>query len=114
MESLKYFLAVWLVFLGGAFVSADERVPQKYELRLIYIFEQKEPEYIFTIGDSGFKTVDSLKNFLGSLPAGSEVKWAPGCTRFGKEPLLSSEKDMDEFRSFLKKKGITFVLVPAG
>jgi hypothetical protein len=66
------------------------------------------------IGDSGFTSVESLKEFLGRLPAGSEIKWAPGCERFGKEPLLSSEKDLEEFKTFLKEKGVSFVLVPSG
>jgi hypothetical protein len=62
--------------------------PVKYELRLIHVFDGKQPEYIFAIGDSGFRTVESLKTFLGTLPAGSEIRWAPGGERFGNEPLL--------------------------
>ena len=70
--------------------------PVKYELRLVHVFDGKQPEYIFAIGDSGFRTVESLKTFLGTLPACSEIRWAPGCERFENEPLLSSEKDMEE------------------
>ena len=83
-----------------ALADGPERPPEKLELRLVYIFEGNAPEYVFVIGDSGFKSVESLKAFLGTLPRGSEVRWAPGCERFGKEPLLSSEEDMAEFRCF--------------
>ena len=88
--------------------------PVQYELKLVYIFDQKAPEFIFVIGNSGFKSVEALKEFLGRLPAGSEITWNPGCERIGKEPLLSSEKEMNAFHKFLKKKGIKFNLIPAG
>ena len=111
MKKLSVFLALCAVPVLMARVNPS---PVKYELRLIHIFEGKELQHIFVIGDSGFTSVESLKEFLGTLPAGSEIKWAPGCERFGKEPLLSSEKDLEEFKTFLKEKGISFVLVPSG
>jgi len=83
-------------------------------MKLVYIFEGKEPEYIFVIGNSGFKSIETLKIFLGCLPAGSEITWNPGCRRFGNEPLLSSEKEMDSFQKYLKGKGIKFKLIPSG
>ena len=88
--------------------------PVQIELRLVHIFEGTETKHIFVIGDSGFTSVESLKDYLGTLPHGSEVRWAPGCDRFGNEPLLSSEKDLNEFRAFLSQKGIKLVLVPSG
>ena len=100
-------------FLLPAYPARSEP-PRQYELRLIHIFEGREPEHVFVIGDSGFRTVESLKGFLATLPPGSEVRWAPGCERFGKEPLLSSEEEMEEFRAFLKQRGLVFVLVPSG
>ena len=115
MKSALVALAVLLTLFGQHGLSQEsKREPEKYELKLIYIFEGKAPEFIFVIGDSGFKSVEKLKHFLGQLPKGSEITWAPGCERFGKEPLLSSEKDMKAFRSFLDEKGIKFVLVPSG
>jgi hypothetical protein len=88
--------------------------PAQYELKLVHIFEGKEATHIFVIGDSGFTTVESLKGFLTTLPKGSSLRWDPGCARFGKEPLLSSEKDMEDFRAFLAQRGISLVLVPSG
>ena len=104
-----------LLTLGGLPAYAGPADPPvKYELRLIHVFDGKEPEHIFVVGDSGFRTVESLKRFLGTLPPGSEIRWAPGCERFPNEPLLSSEKDMEDFKAFLREKGISFVLVPSG
>lgn len=97
-----------------ALADQETRQPVEYELKLVHIFEGKDPKHIFVIGESGFTTVESLKAFLNTLPAGSTIRWAPGCERFGKEPLLSSEKDMEEFKAFLNQKGISFVLVPSG
>lgn len=110
-----FLLGFFIAFLSNeCFAQEPPLPPQKYELNLIYIFEGKDPEYVFTVGNSGFKSVESLRNFLGSVPKGSEVRWAPGCERFGKEPLLSSDKEMASFRKFLEDRGIKFTLVPAG
>jgi hypothetical protein len=109
-------LCLTLLCLAALSASAaqDAQEPVQYELKLVHIFEGKEPRHIFVIGDSGFTTVESLKGFLSALPKGSSLRWDPGCVRFGKEPLLSSEKDMEDFRAFLTQRGISLVLVPSG
>lgn len=107
--SLVLALSVLPVLAGRA--TPD---PVKVELKLVHIFEGAEPRHIFVVGDSGFASVESLKTFLSTLPPGSEITWAPGCMRFGKEPLLSSEKDLEAFTLFLKRKGISLILIPSG
>jgi len=105
------------IILGAVALASSgevQREPSNGELRLIYIFEGPKTEFIFVIGQSGFKSVNSLKRYLETWPPGSELKWAPGCSRLGSEPLLSSDQDMKAFRAFLKKRGIKFVLVPSG
>ncbi|MBI1813766.1 MAG: hypothetical protein HYR72_02175 [Deltaproteobacteria bacterium] len=88
--------------------------PPKYRMELVYVFDGDKPEYLFVIGNSGFKSVASLKQFLATLPPGSTLEWAPGCERFGGEPLLSSEEDMAAFKSFCAEKQIRFILKPSG
>ena len=88
--------------------------PATHEMSLVYIFESDTPEYVFVIGQAGFKTVAALKGYLATLPRGSGLKWAPGCKRMGGEPLLSSEREMEDFRAFLKEHGIELELVPSG
>jgi hypothetical protein len=66
-------------------------------------FEGEKPESIIVIGNSGFKSAALLKNFVEKLPARSTLEWAPGCERLGGEPLLSSAKDMDDFKRLLQK-----------
>jgi hypothetical protein len=88
--------------------------PFRRELELVYVFEGDRPEFLFRIGPAGFKSVAALQEHLAVWPAGSELKWAPGCERFGDEPLLSSEADMAAFKAFLAQRGIRFVLVPSG
>lgn len=106
---------VLLGVLAPAFVADGfEREPIKGDLQLIYVFEGSKPEFIFAIGQSGFKSVASLEEHLKTWPPGSELRWAPGCVRVGGEPLLSSEQDMRDFRKFLERRGIRFVLVPSG
>ena len=116
MKSWGNILAGVLLAAVGLFASSGEVQPEaiKGELRLIYLFDEPKTAFIFVIGQSGFKSVNSLKRYLETWPPGSELKWAPGCSRLGSEPLLSSEQDMQAFRAFLKKRGIKFVLVPSG
>ncbi|HEV8232292.1 MAG TPA: hypothetical protein VGQ75_08080 [Thermoanaerobaculia bacterium] len=94
--------------------TGEEAEPPVYELKLVYIFETPEPEFVFVVGNSGFKTVASLENFIASRPPGTTIRWSPGCIRLGGEPLLSSESEMEEFKAFCLDHRINFVLVPSG
>ena len=107
---------LWLLIgvPGVQALEQEQQPPLKYRMELIYVFEAGKTEYIFTIGNSGFKSVASLKQFIGQLPVGSIIEWAPGCERFGTEPLLSSEEEMESFKAFCKEKGMRFILVPSG
>ena len=109
---------LWLaVSLCVLLLRADAQETQptpKYRMELVYIVEENSTEFIFVIGHAGFKSVESLKNFLSSLPPGSTLEWAPGCLRMGNEPLLSSAQEMEEFKAFCAERNINFVLVPSG
>ena len=94
--------------------SAPPQPPQKYRLELVYIFDSDSKEYIFVIGNGGFKSITSLKKFLNHLPRGTILEWEPGCVRMGDEPLLSSQQDMDDFKAFCAERGIKFILLPSG
>jgi hypothetical protein len=107
-------LLLALLLCRAVALAGSKPKPVKQELRLIYVFDGGTPEFIFVIGQSGFKSVASLEKHLATWPPGSELTWAPGCERLGGEPLLSSEREMQEFRDFLAKRGIRFVLIPSG
>lgn len=118
-RALFVFLITTQILVGGldclAQISGSSpKNAQKYELKLVTIFEGTGHEFIFVIGEAGFRSVASLKKFLVGLPGGSELTWAPGCARIGGEPLLSSEADMGDFQEFLRQHDIKFVLVPSG
>ena len=68
----------------------------------------------FTVDGKKFASVRALKKFLAKQPEGSIVEWDPGCVRIGDQPLLSSKRDMDDFRQFLKKQKLKLVVIPAG
>ena len=108
--------AALATILSLSTASAESRAepPPAYEMKLVYIFDTAEPEILFVIGNSGFRTVESLKNFLTSVPPGTKLAWAPGCIRMGKEPLLSAEYEMEDFKAFCLAHGIDFVLIPSG
>ena len=116
MKTISLLLFGFLLIAFEPLVASSQvdKQPVKYELQLIYVFEEQRTEFIFVIGQSGFKSVAALKRYLETWPPGSELRWAPGCERLGGEPLLSFEEDMKAFRAFLKERGIKFVLVPSG
>lgn len=119
MKLSKHILCVLMILLfvvlhSRAQENGQSPLPPKYRMELVHIFELGSTEFIFVIGNIGFKSVASLKEYLGTLPAGSTIEWAPGCIRMGGEPLLSSEQEMEDFKTFCAEKNINFILVPAG
>jgi hypothetical protein len=117
MLTFKHLICLSVILLSPvlrANAQDNAQPPPKYRMELVYIFEANPIEYIFVIGISGFKSVDSLKKFSSTLPAGSIVEWAPGCRQMGGEPLLSSEQDMEEFKTFCLEHDIQFILIPSG
>lgn len=116
MRGLAGFLLGLSLGVAGLSSAAGEAEPQpvQRELQLIYVFGEPQTEFIFVIGQSGFKSVAALEQHLKTWPPGSELRWAPGCERLGGEPLLSSEAEMQAFRAFLAERSIKFVLVPSG
>jgi hypothetical protein len=116
-KSLLWPCAVLLfIVLPARAQEIEQAAPApKYRMELIYIVDASPHEYVFVIsGAIGFKSVDSLKKYLGDLPLGSTIEWAPGCIRRGDEPLLSSEQEMEDFKAFCAEKNINFILVPSG
>ena len=119
MNTSKHlFLLAVILLLSVVPTDAQETMPEqpapKYRMQLVHIFETEATEFIFVVGNSGFKSIDSLKAFVNRLPAGSTLEWAPGCKRSGDEPLLSSEEAMDDFKAFCAERNINFILVPSG
>ena len=94
----------------------DTRKPRDLSMVLLFVSDEQEAnKHLFLInGTVAFKTVKGLKNHLSGLPRGSKLSWAPGCLRYGNEPLLNSEAEMKNFEKFCKSIGIHFVLVPSG
>lgn len=119
MKTPKRILWLAVILLSTVLHSRAQELAQpqpapKYQMELVYIFEPGSTEFIFVIGNVGFKSVASLKNYVSTLPLGSTLEWAPGCQRRGGEPLLSAELEMEEFKAFCVEKNINFVLVPSG
>lgn len=95
-------------------VRAQASTPPEHRMDLIYAFDGKMPRFSFSIDALRFDSVETLKTYLARLPRGSVVTWSPGCRRLGGEPLLSSLREMEEFRAFLEAHGIRLNLIPSG
>jgi len=100
--------------LVAAFVAAA--AGSDLELHLVRVFDNPKgkTEYILVVGDVGFHSVKALKEFVARLEPGTVLRWAPGCERFGDEPLLSDPKQLEAFRRFATRHRIKLVLIPAG
>jgi hypothetical protein len=100
----------------GVAEAETAREPEKLTLTLARIVDSDEPrQYVFVLnGVVAFRTVGGLKKYIGDLPAGSTLTWDPGCRRRGDEPILSSERDLKEFKTFCESEGVVFILVPSG
>jgi hypothetical protein len=101
-----------LSLMAGAGHGQESEGARKIAMELVWIRESKSQ--IFVVDGMGFYSANSLQEYLGKQPAGTIVEWDPGCLRMGNEPLLSSENDMNEFKTYLKERDIEFVLVPSG
>ncbi len=110
----KVIVAALMIASALPAAAAPMPEPDTYELRLVYIFDAPRTEFIFVIGSSGFRTVDALETWIATLPAGSALRWNPGCERLGGEPLLSLERDMARFIAFCRDHRIELILVPSG
>lgn len=93
---------------------AAEAAPITYKLQLIYLFEGEHTEFIWAVGQSGFKSVAALKEFISKLPQGSILEFQSSCRRTGEEPIISSEQELNEFKIFCESHGITLKYIPAG
>jgi len=113
-RSVAVALIVFCISTTASMAQESQDQPTKYRLELVYIFESNVTEFIFVIGNSGFKSVATLKRFIAGLPPGTTLEWAPGCVRQGNEPLLSSEVEMKSFREFCEHRKIKFILIPSG
>jgi len=60
--------------------ARPEEPPPAYELELVSVFESSDPEFLFVIGNSGFRTVESVESFLATLPSGTTLKWSPAAS----------------------------------
>ena len=83
-----------------------------YKMDLVLLANTDPHEFLFVIGKVAYKSLDSFKVAIGLLPKGSFLEWDPGGKRIGGEPVLSSSKELDEFKAFCKKNGVELIIRP--
>jgi hypothetical protein len=106
--------------LDAGELAAEEKkesAPSKYRIEVVYVYETlnrgSAPESMLVIGRFGFRSVASLKEYIAALPEGAVVEWEPGCIFLGGE-LLSSPKELEDFREFCKQQGVELIIHMAG
>ena len=112
MTNFKLVFVLALIAMSAIASAQQSLIAKKLILGVDWVPEANV-EVLVTEGRR-FNSVTSLKKYLGKQPAGSTVEWDPGCVRVGNNPLLSSGEEINDLREFLEKRGITFVVFPAG
>jgi hypothetical protein len=90
------------------------QLPITYQMKIVYIYEGDKPEAIIVVGNAGFKSVASLKNWAMNLPSGTIIEFDTTCKHIENEPVVIFDKEMDDFKDFCKQRNINFVIHPAG
>ena len=88
--------------------------PIVYPMKFVYIVEGDAPQVIIAVGNAGFTSIASLKNWAGNLPAGTTLEFDMTCRRLGIEPLVNSEDEMIDFKEFCKRHHLNLVIRPSG
>jgi hypothetical protein len=116
-------LLVFILFgwtpAGAADAPAGPKAAGHFQLGLDTVSGIVPLQWVFTVvfpgGYVGVVAPRDLRRYVkAQVPAGATLKWAPGCCRLGREPLLSSQAEMKSFEEFLRESNIHFVLVPSG
>jgi len=84
-------------------------------MELVYIFDADALEFIFVIGNTGFKSVVSLKKFLNT-PCLPDL-FLSGLLVVGELAMslcFLRSKRSKIFKAFCAEKNIEFVLIPSG
>jgi len=107
-------LCVGFFCLTAALAEEAAPAPGAYQIKIVYLFESEPPEAIFVMGNSGFRSVAALKDWVKNLPAGSTLKFDMSCENLGVEPLVNSEEEMNDFKKFCDQHQINLIIHPAG
>ena len=103
------YICVSLLALMANSVSAQQSANEKI-LALEVVWVPSSNSEVFVVEGMMFESVASLKKFLVKQEAGTVVLWDPGCFRIGDRPLLSSAKELKEFKQFLEKRRMKLVM----
>ena len=117
---MKHVILGVALLAAGLFPARGAEPPGKYRLEVVMIEDATPREemvvIVFPGGGFAFKTLLGLERFVAGLPKDSTLEWAPGCDRRGRDAggLLSSVEQVAAFRTYCKKRGVNFVLIPSG
>ena len=109
-------IALALVLFGAAPAKENAAMPTTPEIRLdiVPVMDAKPRRFVFVLGGVAYETLDGLKLYVEVMPKENVLVLDPGCHRWGGEPLLESEKDLEDFKAFVKKQGKTLKVIPSG
>lgn len=112
MNKLITFCFCLLCFVP--FVAYSQQAKSTDKIVIEVVWEPALNAEVLAIRGVKYNTVALLKSALAAKPAGTVVVWDPGCVRVGEHPMLSTQKELNELRQFLEKKGLKFIERPSG
>jgi hypothetical protein len=95
-------------------VEQPKSIPLVYQMKLVYIFDGDKPDAIINVGNAGFRSVASLKNWAKGLSSGTTIEFQETCRHTDNEPVVMSDKEKADFKDFCKQHNINFIIRPAG
>ncbi len=110
--------AVVTAFWALADGAATTKPAEKFVLTLHSVYGVEPRQWVFLLktpaGGIGITSSDRLQPYIELMvPKNATLEWMPDSTLLGGEPMRTTE-ELDAFAEFCSKRGIKFVVIPAG
>ena len=110
-------ILVLLVLSSVLLFGAEEKMPEKkIEIRVVCYAQSdssKKENRLLVVGQTAYRSVEELKNFIATFPKRSEVQFVVYGTCDASDPRLTSE-ELSEIKASCIKAGVQFTYFPGG
>jgi len=110
----KLFASILIIFFLIGPSSAQEPGKQptaSYVITPGIMF--KTNDNVLIIGGVVLKNVSEVKDYVSTLSPGSTLQWTPSCFPSMGQPL-ATEAEINDLKQFCEKRGVKFIVIPAG
>ncbi|MES2572784.1 MAG: hypothetical protein V4710_22365 [Verrucomicrobiota bacterium] len=100
--------------------GAQSEPAKLYRMDLVAVFGTRPLQFRFVVSfplERMFivESMETLKQFVDTIPRGATLQWAPSDMRMPNEPpVFASPDEETAFEAYCRERGVRFVHVPAG